>query len=306
MKFNNDELIIYTVLIGSNAVLNKQPFFKYSKYRHVCVTDNQNLTSNDWEIIYTSPMFPKDSSRSQRNLKLRPHLIFPQYKYSFYFDNTVVLEVKTEDIIAYILSEQKIKKKDPFFIAPFHSYRKDLLSEFKICAKYKLANQLRIYEQLDHYIKTDLKSFREKPYWAGILFRNHNHPKIMNHGEIWFSHLCRYTRRDQLSLIHSANQSKIKINGFNLDNKKSPFHKWPIELERRNRKYHDDFLDILPSDFSKKISIRFEKYHNLIYKLKINKKDLNMRIQLIIFFKFVFFRLKFLLRSFLVFILNFL
>ena len=91
-----------------------------------------------------------------------------------------------------------------------------------------------------------------KPYWCGILLRNHNHEKIINHSEIWFSHLCRYTRRDQLSILHSAFQANIKINGFDLDNKNSKFHIWPIELNKRNRKYEEHFLDLLPARFDQK------------------------------------------------------
>ena len=92
---------------------------------------------------------------------------------------------------------------------------KDLLSEFKICSKYDLANQFKIYEQLKHYSLTNEKILKMKPYWCGILLRNHNHEKIINHSEIWFSHLCRYTRRDQLSILHSAFQANIIINGLN-------------------------------------------------------------------------------------------
>ena len=68
MQFNKDELIVYTVLIGSNEGLNNQPFIKYSNYRHVCLTDNKNLKSKDWEIITVDPIFPQDSNRSQRYL----------------------------------------------------------------------------------------------------------------------------------------------------------------------------------------------------------------------------------------------
>ena len=252
MQFHKDELIIYTVLIGTNEVINSQPFIKNSKYRHVCLTDNKNLKSKDWEIIIVEPVFPQDSNRSQRLLKLRPNLIFPEYKYSLYFDNTIVFKVKVEEFLDQISRDQNHKDNDPFLLVPFHSYRKDLLSEFKICSKYDLANQFKIYEQLKHYSLTNEKILKMKPYWCGILLRNHNHEKIINHSEIWFSHLCRYTRRDQLSILHSAFQANIKINGFDLDNKNSKFHIWPIELNKRNRKYEEHFLDLFPARFDQK------------------------------------------------------
>ena len=99
MDINVENTIVYTVLIGQNEGLNSQPQIKNSKLRHVCLTDNENLKSEDWEIIYIKRLLPMDQYRSQRNLKIRPHLIFPEYKYSFYMDNTIILKTKVEDLI---------------------------------------------------------------------------------------------------------------------------------------------------------------------------------------------------------------
>ena len=265
MQFNKDELVVYTVLIGSNEGLNIQPFIKNSNYRHICLTDNKNLTSKEWEIVLVDPIFPKDSNRSQRHYKLRPHTIFQKYKFSLYLDNNIMLKVKTEDLLKRILKNKKIKDNEPFFSVPYHSYRETLIDEFEVCCRYDLDNQFKIYEQLDHYIRTNKKLLNHKAFWGGIILRNHNNKKIINHSEIWFAHLCRYSRRDQLSLLYTSYQAGIKVNGFNLDNKKSQYHIWPVELKKRNRKYEEYRLDLLPSKFSEKTEI-------LISKLEFKKK----------------------------------
>ena len=69
MDLNFDDLIVYTCLIGENEGLNTQPFIKTSRLRHVCLTDNKNLKSNDWEIVLVDRIFPHDCYRSQRNFK---------------------------------------------------------------------------------------------------------------------------------------------------------------------------------------------------------------------------------------------
>ncbi len=294
MQFNKDELIIYTVLIGSNNEgLNIQPYLRNSKYRHVCLTDNKSLISQDWEIIHVNPIFPKDDSRSQRYFKLKPHILFPGYKYSLYFDNTIVFKVKIEKFIDYILTDITIKDNEPFFLAPKHSYRKDLISEFKISLKYNRANHFKIYEQLDHYIKTNKEILKKRPYWGGILLRNHNHIEIIKHSEIWFSHLCRYTRRDQLSLLYSAQQAKIKIYGFNIDNRKSEYHTWPVELKKRNKKCEDNLIELSTSRIYEKIErlisnfeIEKRKNNTLLFKIRSNLKNA-LRILIRIFMRFL-------------------
>ena len=126
MEFNSDNTIVYTVLIGQNEGLNSQPFIRNSKLRHVCLTDDENLYSDDWEILHIKPLLPMDPYRSQRNLKIRPHLIFPEYNYSFYFDNTVVLKCSVEKLINKLFSDQIYDMKNFFYLkralVPFQSY----------------------------------------------------------------------------------------------------------------------------------------------------------------------------------------
>ena len=144
MQFNKDELVVYTVLIGSNEGLNIQPLIKNSNYRHVCLTDNKNLTSKEWEIVIVDPIFPQDSNRSQRYYKLKPQNIFQKYNFSLYIDNNILLKVKTEDLIEGILKDIKIEDNKPLFSVPYHSYRENLISEFEVCSRYDLDNQLNL------------------------------------------------------------------------------------------------------------------------------------------------------------------
>ena len=213
--------------MGENEGINSQPCFHSSKLRHVCLTDDPNLRSNDWEIVLVDRIIPDDCHRSQRYFKTKPHIIFPNYKYSLYLDNTIVLKRKTEDFLRMIFENKSISENDPFFCLPYHS-QFNLINEFNACANNKLDDQFRIYEQLNDYIKTNLNALKKRAYWGAILLRNHNHKKLVKFSEIWFSHICRYSRRDQLSIIHASLQANISLNGFELKNSGSEYHKWPI------------------------------------------------------------------------------
>ena len=279
MDFNYDELIVYTALIGDNEGLNNQPHIKSSKLRHVCLTDNKDLKSNDWEIIQVERIIPQDTYRSQRNFKIRPHIFFPEYKYSLYFDNTIVLKRKIEDFIHFVLSENNIQRDDPFFCLPFHS-QFNLINEFNACANNKLDSQIRIYEQLNDYLKTDISKLKNKAFWGGILLRNHNHPDLIKISEIWFAHICRYSRRDQLSIMHSAEQAKFNLTGFNLNNSNSDYHRWPVAIKtRRNRIYDNNLIDLIPynkllklSDQNKEDEFRKKDLKNIEKKLSIKDR----------------------------------
>ena len=297
LSIKNDEFIVYTVLLGPSESINIQPQIKYSKLRHVCLTNNKNLKSNDWEFIYIDPILPHDNHRSHRNFKIRPHLIFSNYKYSLYLDNSVILKKKSEDFINKIISDLKICADENFFYLPFHSQKADLLSEFNETASRNLDNQIRFYDQLNHYIKTDPIYLQKKPYWGGILLRNHNHKDVINFSEIWFSHVCRYTLRDQLSLIYSAIQCNLEIKGFKLDNKLSEFHIWPVENDRRvNRQYNEKLIDHIPYNFIENLTKKIKENEDQLNRIEYEKKIINQIFPLNII-RYIFFKLKFFLKS---------
>ena len=269
MTLNFKDIVVYTVLIGDNEGLNEQPNIVHSNLRHVCLTDDKYLTSNSWEIININKILPDDNHRSQRNLKVRPHLIFPNYKFSFYIDNTVLLLEKTEKFINMIIKNSIVQENDPFFFLPYHSFRNTLREEFEECAKLRLDDQLRIYEQLNVYKKVNKTCLTKKPYWGGVLLRNHNHSKMKNFSEIWFSHICRYSRRDQLSLIHCSNQANIKLKGFYLNNSFSKFHKWPIKKNLISQRiYQDSLSEPITYYFLENFSFSNNDKDNLLLNIK--------------------------------------
>ena len=276
MEFKNDDLIVYTSLIGENEGLNSQPLFNSSNLRHVCLTDDENLTSDDWEIILVDRIIPQDSYRSQRHFKIRPHIIFPNYKYSLYLDNTVVLRKRTEELINMILNSLFILKDEPFFCLPYHS-QFDLISEFNACCNNNLDDQTRIYEQLNHYINTNSRDLKRKAYWGAILLRSHNKEEIVKLSETWFSHVCRYYRRDQLSIIHASSQLNISLKGFELQNSSSEYHYWPVTRNSRsNRFFKTKYINYIPENYIEIISRKINENQNLLLKLEENKKIINI------------------------------
>tara|TARA_B100001027_G_scaffold72990_1_gene49829 strand:- start:961 stop:1848 length:888 start_codon:yes stop_codon:yes gene_type:complete len=292
LDLNIKDIVVYTVLMGDHEGLNDQPQIKFSKLKHFCITDDKNLRSNYWEMIYVEKLFPKDAHRSQRNLKIRPHLIFKDYKFSFYIDNTIVLMDKTENFIEMIIKGKDINYEKPNIFIPYHSFRNDLLSEFYECADLRRDSKVRIYEQLNDYLEINSDYLKSKPYWAGILFRNHNNKDLIKFSEIWFANICRYSKRDQLSLIHSSYQAKVKLKGFLLENSSSEFHIWPVKKKLANFKIKDDLLiDFIPQKYILNISKKLNSIDKIPTRL-VERKNLLKIITLKNFLKRIINKLK--------------
>lgn len=66
-------------------------------------------------------------------------------------------------------------------------------------------------------------------FGGGVLARRHNEPACIDVMEVWFTHILRYSRRDQLSLpLALAYLSHTQQNILLADIHQTEFHKWPV------------------------------------------------------------------------------
>lgn len=216
---------VYTVMIGRYETLNEQPQLRESKLPSICFTDDPELTSDSWEIRQIRPRFPMDPVRSQRDIKIRPHLYLPDFEASLYIDNTVVLNVPPEQIIDAFASPSGVAM-------PTHSYRKTLLDEFIEVMRLNYDDASRIAEQLNHYAVHEPDLLSAQPLWSGLMIREHHRPEIIDAMETWLAHVLRYSRRDQLSSLHAFRSARLAPRVIEIDIKSSWFHSWPVRHNR--------------------------------------------------------------------------
>jgi hypothetical protein len=216
---------VYTVLTGQYERLNVQRVRAGSNVPFICLTDDPQLRRDDWEIRLVPPMFPGDPVRSQRDMKVRPHLYLPDYSVSLYIDNTVLLEEAPERIFAVYSIESGMA-------VPHHSYRQSLLDEFVAVARAGLDEPMRVFEQLNQYSLEAPEVLDTKPHWCGLMLRDHEHPTVRAMEEIWSAQIFRYSRRDQLSLNYAMARSGLKPLVMEIDNHNSWFHRWAFSAGR--------------------------------------------------------------------------
>ena len=216
---------IYTALIGDYETLNEIPIHTSTGMPCICFTDNPTLTSKTWIIRHVKPVFPMDSSRSQRHIKILAHEYLPEFTSSLYIDNSISLKQDPSKFFEQHLQRHNIS-------VPTHSYRASVLDEFIEVAKGGLDDPARIFEQLNHYQLIDETVLRQRPQWCGMLLRHHDHPDVRRAMTIWFNHVLRYSRRDQLSFNMAMNEADILVGRIDIDNMQSPIHAWPVISNR--------------------------------------------------------------------------
>jgi hypothetical protein len=211
---------VYTALFGGYEKLNDQPAALQSNIPFLCFTDDTTLQSETWQIRVVTPIFTMDPARSQRDFKLRPHVHLPEFDVSLYIDNAVVLSQPPEPVF------ERYPPTSGFCLAK-HSFRDTVLSEFMEVISRGFDDPNRVFEQLNHYTLECPEVLEERPYWGGILLRDHRRPEVQAMLDVWYANVFRYSRRDQLSANAAFRQVGLTPDVMDIDNYSSWFHTWP-------------------------------------------------------------------------------
>lgn len=144
-----------------------------------------------------------DNTKKNRYCKINAHKIFPQYKYSVYFDGNI-----------------KINKEITEYTASLPPSRLTVLCRTSYDSVYAEALRCIIHGRDS---KETIERQIEK-YWLegmpdnfgiigpGIMIREHNHPTCMKLMEEWWTEVENYSKRDMISLPYI-----LWKNGFTID-----------------------------------------------------------------------------------------
>ena len=269
---------VYTTLFGDYELINEQEVAKESDIDFLCYTDNPDLQSDTWKILYTEPIFPLDPIRNSRFVKICTHRYLPDYDSSLYIDNSVKLLVKPEIIFNDLLYPEVS------FVLMKHSFRDTVLDEFNEVNRLKYEFLDRLLEQLNDYNLVYPNILMKKPYWTGFLIRRHNNSLLNKAMEDWFFQILRYSRRDQLSLNYIVENYNLNVSSLDMDNHLSIYHKWPTSNRLKLNIVPDTGIKgVYPSalDLSKE-TLEVNRHQKMIESqlLLFNQKILSLTTQL--------------------------
>lgn len=171
--------------------------------KFTCFTD-ADLKSETWEIKKAYDKF-KDPRRNSRIAKIMPH------KYSdadviITIDGNLRLLITPEELVAKYLGD--------YDMAVFkHGMRDCIYDEAREVALLGLDDTELIIEQAKHYEDDDYAKHKGLAQGGIIIRRNNKKTKLFN--EFWWADYCRYSRRDQLSLMSAIERAGLRVNFIN-------------------------------------------------------------------------------------------
>jgi hypothetical protein len=213
--------VVFTSLTGGYEALMEQPVSADQDVDFICFTDDATLTSSSWDVRYLPRALPADPIRSSRRIKILAQEYLPDYDESLYIDNSVRLTVAPQEIFDAWLTPDA-----PLALLQ-HSFRGPLGDEFTAVIDQQREASWVCEEQLADYGRTDPEALKAPTLWTGLMLRRHSDPTLQPLMQLWWEHVLRYSRRDQLSLPIVLRAQPVATSVHQIDNQLSPFHEWP-------------------------------------------------------------------------------
>lgn len=220
------KICVYTTLLGGYDALLPQEVASRSEADFLCFTDDPQLASPTWETELVEPYLPLDLHRSSRVYKILGHERLREYDVTICIDASVRLLRTPEEIVAEWLTE------DVDMALAEHSFRDLVIDEFDEVVRLNYDDRARVYEQLTDYAVAFPEVLEAKPHWGGLIVRRTT-GSVDRAMRLWFDHVLRYSRRDQLSLMVALLHGGASFRSVSVDNFSSSFHEWPIVESRR-------------------------------------------------------------------------
>jgi hypothetical protein len=149
-----------------------------------------------------------DPTRNAREVKILSHL-FINDEWSLWTDGTIELKKSPGEILE--------KYKDRGDIITFkHRFRNCTYDEgTAVLAGHRDRNVAIVNEQMEYYHKEGYPE-QNGQFETGVLLRHHT-PEVKRFNEFWWSQICRFSKRDQLSVNYTAWKLGTKVGLFNGD-----------------------------------------------------------------------------------------
>ena len=199
----NEKIAVYTSVFGDYDQVREPQYFA-DNIDYYFVSDKRPESLRGYQWVDAREYLPKgvnDAVMQNRFVKMHPHVLFPQYKYSVYIDGSVEI---INDISMFV---QKSKIGISVFL---HPLRDDIYMEALAVVNYRRANKEQVACQMRTYREENMPTELGLPEMR-VFAREHNNLYCINIMEAWWDEFQTKSKRDQLSFMYA-----VWKNGFTL------------------------------------------------------------------------------------------
>ncbi len=217
MTQNKNKKAIYTFIINDYDDL-KDPLSIADGWDYICFTDNPDMVSNTWKIIYLDQ---KRLQKKLKNPKKTAMLIMIEYFKLIPKQYDIVVSIGGQIMINTDLNEFITKhfdqNKHDLAICK-HPERDCIYDEAEICKILNKDNASIIDKQTTYYRRKGYPAHNGL-FMTGIIIRKNSSKNLKKVCKIWSHEVQKWSKRDQLSLNYSIWKSRhpISINTLSPD-----------------------------------------------------------------------------------------
>lgn len=194
--------VIYTSLVGDYDDFT-DPHFVNDKWDYICFSNHLDEKKfNIWKIKRI-PLNTKNKTVLSRYVKINPHVVLSDYDYSIYIDSNIDI---TSNFL-YDRADELIKSNEIISLS-MHPLRDCIYDEAKVCIQEGRDKKKNIMKTVNYLKKKDYPA-HQGLFENGVIFRNHNHPKITSLSEQWWDLYLKLSKRDQLTFAFLLWSNKI-------------------------------------------------------------------------------------------------
>lgn len=187
--------------------------------------DDSIIGSTFWNLKPAYDRF-KDPRRNSRIHKILPHR-YSDADVTIWIDGRLRLLVSPEELVEKYLGDYDMAIYG-------HITRDCLYKEAMVCAKLRLDDPETIIEQAKYYEDHEFAKGKGLCEGGFIIRRNNERTNAFN--EAWWADYCRFSRRDQLSIMPAIEKSGVNVNVLNVG-----YVQYPDGTARREDNYVEMF-----------------------------------------------------------------
>ena len=212
----------------------------------ICFTNNKNIKSDTWKIIYVDNDGLNDKDLSRKIKMLGEDSINKKYDILLWQDASVIWNTKPSMFVKKYLHKS--------FAAFKHSYRDCAYSECSMIIRARKETKANV-EKTIKFLKSEKFPEHYGLCEMTVFIRKTKDEKVNKTMDLWFQTYMKYSKRDQLSIMYSIWKNKLDFdlidsNVWNNEYFRCVSHNYQKETKNARVYYADSSVDPNSYDYT--------------------------------------------------------